>query len=125
MTECLVCSPEYRPKKRDFKPRRRSGEATLDINVRRQIAAEFGDDEPTKDEKFQMLQKYGVAAPRIDRQITKPSWQETSVWKRKSNDFFQATRGLVQPQQQKRTTPRPQTVSRPSYNSTRTATRPR
>jgi len=81
----------------------------IDVAVRRQVAAEIGEDEPTKDEKFVLLQKYGVAAPRIDRLISKPNWMGVAEWKRKLNEWFKATKGLVRPQQRPR-------FSRPNSN---------
>lgn len=77
---------------------------TLDLYVRRQVSAELGDDEPTKDERFILLQKFGVTAPRIDRQMTKPSWMGEAEWKRKLNDWYKSTKGLVPQTQPRRTT---------------------
>lgn len=103
---CFVCNPAAkRVKEKKTIIRREAGSTVLDTNVRRQIGAEIADDEPTKDEKFQMLQKYGVAAPRIDRQVSKPTWMSEATWKRKMNEFYQATKGMVAPQQQKRSFP--------------------
>jgi hypothetical protein len=77
--------------------------ATLDIALRRQVAADLGEDEPTnKNEKYILLQKYGIVSPKIDRGVTKPSWMSIQEWKRKSNDWYQATKGMTVPQQQKR-----------------------
>ncbi len=77
----------------------------IEVAVRRQVASEIGEDEPTKDQKFILFQKFGVAAPRIDRLITKPNWMEVSTWKRKVNEYFQATKGLVNPSQRSRFRP--------------------
>lgn len=96
---------------------------TLDLYVRRQVSAELGDDEPTKDERFILLQKFGVTAPRIDRQMTKPSWMGEAEWKRKLNDWYKSTKGLV-PQTQPRRTFRPQQSSaagQPSVRSYQTS----
>jgi hypothetical protein len=77
--------------------------ATLDIALRRQVAAELGEDEPTnKNERYVLLQKFGVVSPKIDRGVTKPSWMSIQEWKRKSNEWYQATKGMTVPQQQKR-----------------------
>ena len=83
----------------------------VEVSIRRQVSEEIGDDEPTKDEKFVLLQKYGVTAPRIDRLVTKPNWMGVSEWKRKQNDWFKATKGLVSAAQ------RPRSSFRPTSNS--------
>jgi hypothetical protein len=75
---------------------------SLDVVIRRQVASDLGEDEPQKDERFQLLQKYGVAAPRIDRLMTKPNWMPVAEWKRKLNDWYKLTKGLVAPQQVRR-----------------------
>lgn len=67
----------------------------LDVAVRRLVAEEIGDVDPTRDEKFILLQKYGVVAPRIDRSVKKPKWMGESEWKRKLNNWFKMTQGLV------------------------------
>src|SRR5260370_36721878 len=70
--ECKVCPhtpEELELKKREKRERpnlrrkRMDVGATLDTQVRRQVAYELGgpDAEPTKDQKFQILQKYGIA----------------------------------------------------------------
>jgi hypothetical protein len=79
----------------------------VEVSIRRQLSAELGDDEPSKDEKFSLLQKYGVTAPRIDRLVTKPNWMGVAEWKRKQNDWFKATKGLVNPTQRPRSNFRP------------------
>ena len=104
--ECKVCphTPEElelrkREKRERLNPRRKRMDAgaTLDTMVRRQVAYELGgpDAEPTKNEKFQVLQKYGVAAARIDRDIAKPSWMSETTWHQKRSEFYKATKGLV------------------------------
>lgn len=76
---------------------------SLDIALRRQVAAELGEDEPTdKNERYVLLQKYGVVTPKIDRLVTKPNWMGVTEWKRKQNEWYKATKGLVSPQQQRR-----------------------
>ena len=104
--DCRVCT-EVQPKK-DKRWKRETKEKhvtvsglTADIAVRRMLAAELGEDEPTKDAKFQLLQKYGIAAPRIDRGVTKSKWMSEGTWKIKQSDWFKATKGLV-PQDRQR-----------------------
>ena len=84
--------------------RKRLSAATADIAVRRQVAYELGgpDAEPTSEQKFQMLQKYGIAAPRIDRAVTKPKWMSDGLWRTKRAEFYQATKNLVPKEQFKR-----------------------
>jgi hypothetical protein len=100
--------------------------------VRRQVSFELGgpDAEPTKDQKFQILQKYGIAAARIDRGVTKPKWMTEAAWNEKRAQFYKMTTGLVPREQFKRTqTARyssrvPQRSNfRPNSSQTRTATR--
>lgn len=100
--ECKVCphSAEELAQKREKKERtfrrKRMAAATVDLAVRRQVAYELGPDaEPTSEEKFQILQKFGVAAARIDRAVTKPKWMTEGLWRTKQAEFKQATRGLV------------------------------
>lgn len=101
LTECVVCNPPtVAPEKRER--RKKSGKATLDVTIRRQVAFDLGEEEPQKDERFQLLQKYGVAAPRIDRQVTKPKWMGETEFKRKMNDWFKITKGLVVATQQRK-----------------------
>lgn len=92
----------------------------VEVSIRRQVSFEIGDGEPTKDEKFTLLQKYGVVEPRIDRQVTKPNWKGIKQWKKEQNDWFLATKGLVSPQQRPRFTPKSsntQTAPRDSRTS--------
>jgi hypothetical protein len=102
MEDCRVCSPDSVKKDDRKRKRKTKGEVTLDLNVRRQVAQELGEDEPTKDQRFILLQKFGVTAPRIDRRITRPAWMSEGEWQRKMNDWHKATKGLV-PQTQPRT----------------------
>jgi hypothetical protein len=95
METCRVCNPDLKDADSRKRNRKSKGEVTLDLYVRRQVSQELGEDEPTKDQRFVLLQKYGVTAPRIDRQITKPSWMGVSEWKRKMNEWYKATKGLV------------------------------
>jgi len=102
LTECKVCnSTTETQEKRTRKARSKTG-VSLDVVIRRQVAADLGEDEPQKDERFQLLQKYGVATPRIDRLMTKPNWMGVAEWKRKLNDWYKLTKGMIQPQQQRR-----------------------
>lgn len=111
--ECKVCPHtaeelEQRKKERRERPQQRhkrtDTSTTLDTIVRRQVSAELGgpEAEPTKDEKFQILQKYGIAAARIDRGVKKPKWMTEAEWNRKRSEFYQATKGLVPKDQLKR-----------------------
>jgi hypothetical protein len=146
METCRVCNPDLKDadnRKRNWKPK---GEVTLDLYVRRQVSQELGEDEPTKDQRFVLLQKYGVTAPRIDRQITRPKWMKGAEWKRKMNEWYKATKGLVaqtpparrptarpwkdikfkNPQAQQRHEQRQRDTRTPrrNFGPTRTATRP-
>jgi hypothetical protein len=109
--ECKVCphTEEELKAKREKRERpsfkrKRLSAATADIAVRRQVAYELGgpDAEPTSEQKFQMLQKYGIAAPRIDRAVTKPKWMSDGLWRTKRAEFYQATKNLVPKEQFKR-----------------------
>ena len=97
-------------KKKKFIPTKN---VPVEVSIRRQVSEEIGDGEPTKDQKFVLLQKYGVTAPRIDRLVTKPNFMGVSEWKRKQNDWFKATKGLVSPSQRPRFN-RPNSTSQPS-----------
>ena len=158
--ECKVCphTPEELQQKREKRERptfkrKRVTAATVDLAVRRQVAYELGgpDAEPTSEQKFQMLQKYGVAAARIDRAISKPKWMSEGLWRTKKAEYFQATKGLVPKDQFKRISQRTPTSNtgagysrshqnnlnsrdsqqknsngyRPSYDRGRTANHPR
>lgn len=135
--DCKNCNPDWEPKKKDrkdVKPKYTSGDVSVDIAIRRQIAFDLGDEEPNKDEKFALLQKYGAAAPRIDRNVSKPDWQEEGVWKSQKGQWDKIVKGLV-PRSQSRVildrngkplarTFNPRNSSRQSRpnNSTRTGT---
>jgi hypothetical protein len=95
LEKCRVCNPDLIESDDRKRRRKTKGEVTLDLYVRRQVAQELGEDEPTKDERFVLLQKFGVTAPRIDRQVTRPKWMKESEWKRKLNEWYKATKGLV------------------------------
>jgi hypothetical protein len=123
--------------------------ASLDILLRRQVTVEMDTEEPNKDTRYSLFQKYGIVTPKIDRLATKPFFMSEAEWKRKQNEFYQMTKGLVAPQQQKRSfrptypssTPQPSprtnnpkgrtypspvkgtTTFRPNYDQTPTATR--
>lgn len=96
LATCVVCNPELKDKQEKRRRKQRT-EVTADLYVRRQVAAEIGEDEPTKEERSALLQKYGVTAPRIDRQITRPKWMGVVEWKRMMHDWYKATKGLVTP----------------------------
>jgi hypothetical protein len=109
MADCKVCTPDQKPKRRGqgFEPRIARKVRGLEGNLRRQMAEEIGEDELSKDHRFQIMQHYGLIAPRIDRRITKPNWMEAKVWKEIKQWFHNATKGLVyepmrQPQSQSR-----------------------
>lgn len=146
-TDCKNCNPDWKPKKRDRKdtrPKYMGGEVSVEIAIRRQIAFDLGEEEPNKDEKFALLQKYGAAAARIDRKVTKPKWQEEGVWLNKKAQYDKTVKGLVPRQQVSSQTgnrtpqytqfpgrawnshknnPRNSSrQSRPNYNPTRTGT---
>ena len=103
--DCKNCNSDWKPKKRERKTTVRfSGEMSVEIAVRRQVAAELGDVEPSKEHKYALLQKYGAVAARIDRKVTKPMWNEegANVWNNRVSQWEKVTRGLVPPQQTKR-----------------------
>lgn len=104
LSECVICNPPTEAREKRER-RKKSGVPTLDVTIRRQVSAELGEDEPQKDERFQLLQKYGVAAPRIDRFVTKPKWMGVAEWKCKQNEWYKATKGLVVPQQRRTFSP--------------------
>jgi hypothetical protein len=72
LLECKVCSPQ--PQQESEKRTKRSRVTTVDIHLRRLVQADIGEDEVPKEQRFQLLEKYGVTAPRIDRRVKKPSW---------------------------------------------------
>lgn len=102
LLDCRVCNPPTETQEKRVRRARSKTGVSLDVVIRRQVAFDLGEDEPKKDERFQLLQKYGVAAPRIDRQMTKPNWMGVAEWKLKLNDWYKLTKGLVAPQQQRR-----------------------
>ena len=110
---CRVCNPaSVNTEKRKWRKAKVTGSTTADVYVRRQVAAELGEDEPTKEEKFSLLQKYGVTPPRIDRRVTKPHWKSETEWKRQLAEFYKATKGLV-PQTSMNAARRSSTLNRP------------
>lgn len=117
-TDCKNCNPDWKPKKRDRKDRGvkyMGGEVSVELSVRRQVSAELGDEEPNKDAKFALLQKYGAAAARIDRNVTKPTWQEESVWRAQKGQYDKAVKGLVPREQVKMNRPFPSREPNPQY----------
>ena len=102
--------PPIKKARKRVKKHHTTNNIPVEVSIRRQMSAELGEDEPTKDQKFVLLQKYGVTAPRIDRLVTKPNWKGVAEWKRQLNDWFKATKGLVRPEQRPRfNRPFPQT----------------
>ena len=96
MADCAVCTPDRKKKRRDREDRpTRERATTLDGYLRRQMSEEIGEDELSKDFRFQLMQKYGTIAPRIDRRVTKPSWMEESRWKVLKQEFHNLTKGVV------------------------------
>lgn len=91
--------PIKKPRKKVVKKHHTTKNVPVEVSIRRQLSEEIGEDELTKDQKFALLQKYGVTAPRIDRLAIKPNWMGVAEWKRKQNDWFKMTKGLVSPQQ--------------------------
>ena len=95
------------PIKKVRKPRTKKHHTTknvpVEVSIRRQLSEELGDDEPTKEQKYVLLQKYGVTAPRIDRLVTKPNFMGVEEWKRKKNNWFEITKGMVSASQRPRT----------------------
>lgn len=94
--------PPIKKARKRVKKHHTTNKVPVEVSIRRQLSAELGDDEPSKDEKFSLLQKYGVTTPRIDRLVTKPNWMGVAEWKRKQNDWFKVTKGLVSPSQRPR-----------------------
>lgn len=132
MVECSLCSPDSTESRKKSRVRKPKSPATLDIATRRQVALELGEDEPTKDQKYVLLQKFGVVSPKIDRLVTKPSWMSVTEFKRKQNEWYKNTRGMVQPQQQRRARwkkdePRQRDTNKypRNYGQTRMENRPR
>ncbi len=121
MIDCTLdgMPPIKKPRKRVLKKHHTTKNVPVEISVRRQVAEEIGDAEPTKDQKFILLQKYGAAAPRIDRLNTKPSWMEMKTWRRLQNDWLQATKGLVRPEQ------RPRYAAKTQFNTVSNSRMPR
>ena len=111
-------------RKRVTKKHHTTNNVPVDVSVRRQVSGEIGDGEPTKDQKFILLQKFGVTTPRIDRLVTKPKWKGIAEWKRQLNEFFQATKGLVNPSQRPRSF-RPNLTSQQRSNNQTPGFKPR
>lgn len=96
MVACKICSPDYKKKKRrGVDEPKRERVTTLEGYLKRVIAEEIGEEELTKDFRFQVMQKFGTIAPRIDRRVTKPSWMEESRWKTLKQEFHNLTKGAV------------------------------
>lgn len=118
LAECKVCDSTTKTQQKRERKARGKTSVSLDVVIRRQVAFDLGEDEPQKDERFQLLQKYGVAAPRIDRLMTKPNWMGVAEWKRKLNDWYKSTKGLVVPQQRRTFQPRPSSPVDPRSQKT-------
>lgn len=101
--DCKVCTPEQKTKRRKYEAPKAERVTTLEGTLRRQISEEIGEDELTKEFRFALLQKFGMATVRIDRKVTKPTWKEEKQWRQETNDWFRATKGLVPAVQTKRT----------------------
>lgn len=52
--------------------------AKVDDDVRKQLREEIGDAEITQDQKFILLQKYGIAKAVLDKRINNPGWVPTT-----------------------------------------------
>lgn len=102
MLQCKTCSPEYQPKKRDREEKKFVRATTLDGVVRRQMAEEIGEDEPSREQRFALLQKYGVVEAKIDRRVKKPSWMGERQWNQKLQEWYRATKGLVPAAQERK-----------------------
>ena len=94
----------------------------VELAVRKQMAEEIGDDELTKDQRFSVLQKFGLAAPRIDRNVTKPTWMSRTLWAQKLKEWYTITKGLAPQQQQKKYASSNSRFNKPSF---RTFNRPK
>lgn len=79
--------PTKREKRKPVRKTRRV--LTLEGNLRRAVALEIGDEEVSREEHFQLLEKFGVAQPRFTKNVKKPNWMEESEWKAKSNKLAQ------------------------------------
>lgn len=65
----------------------------LNDEVREQVKEELGE-EATQDERFQLLQKYGIAKPVLTGKMNPPSWltkEELKLWKKVSFNSNQMT----------------------------------
>ena len=99
-------NPDRRKKRYDRKnPKVAKKVNTLEGVLRRMIVEEVGDAEITKEQNFALLQKFGLAAPRIDRKVNKPLWLGEKEWNRALNEFYKATKNLVPAVQQKSSRP--------------------
>lgn len=98
--ECQICNPEVaRKRERRDKPKR---DMTLEVFLRRAVAQEMGDAEVTREQRLALLDKYGVSAPRIDRNIKRPYWVEEKAWMQRKIQWFTMTKGLVPATQQRK-----------------------
>lgn len=116
LADCNVCTPQQDKKRRE---RRVKQEATQDVYLRREVATELGDT-GTREQRFQLNEKYGVSAPRIDRNITRPKWMGVNTWIQKKAQWVLATKGLVQAKQEKRASQSGRVSNNSSENRSRT-----
>lgn len=69
-------------------------EKALDEVGRQQVREEIGEDEVTQDQRFALLQKYGVAKPVLDKKINNPGWVPEinpdggDSWKRRRQNWI-------------------------------------
>lgn len=125
--DCKVCTPEQKKKRVKFvRPKIERKAKTLEGVLRRQLSEDIGDAELTKDQLFTAVQKFGLAAPKIDRKVTKPSWMGERQWNQLLNEWRVATKGLVEsvkafqprtPQQRTTSTTKPAVAFRRSNQS--------
>lgn len=115
-------NPERNKRRQDRRDRRepkvtRVRVTNMEGHLRRAMAEEVGEAELSRDHRFALLQKFGLAAPRIDRKVTKPRWIGERQWNQQMNEWYKATKGLV-PQSQSRQTKRPVRFQPRSQSST-------
>src|ERR1022692_1595778 len=133
LAECIVCNPGLKKEKEKYERHHITTTGiTADIAARRQTMRDIGDAELSRDHRNTLFQKYGVYDPVIDRDITMPLWKAkliqqksdrevSTVWNNMMQDWFRATKGLVQP---KKLQWRRRTVLRPNSTSGQGYTRP-
>lgn len=85
--QLLEGMPVRREKRKPVRRTRRV--LSLEGHLRRSVAQEIGDDEISREEHFQLLEKFGVSQPRFTKNVKKPSWMEEETWKKLSNKLAQ------------------------------------